>query len=126
VEPLFDSVAAYVETRATALTDRARMTADLTCYFEPQPDGRVRRRTSQAAMISIFGELASPPPAPETLTVPTRLIYAPDYGLVRDEHLEAYAARVDVVPVPGMHHQMWDAFDATADAVEQFLRMVGP
>jgi lipase len=125
-EPVFDSVDAYVEERATALTDRARMTADLTCYFDPQPDGRVRRRTSQAAVISIFGELASTPPAPETLTVPTRLIYAPDYGLVRDEHLAAYAGRVDVVPLPGMHHQMWDAFDATADAVEQFLRSVGP
>jgi lipase len=126
-EPVFDSVAAYVETRATALTDRARMAADLACYFDPQPDGRVRRRTSQAAMISIYGELASPPPAPETLTMPAMLIYAPDYGLVRDEHLEAYATRVDVVPVPGMHHQMWDAFDVTADAVEQFLtRSVGP
>jgi lipase len=126
VEPVYDSVAAYVETRATALTDRARMSADLSCYFDAQPDGRVRRRTSQAAVISIFGELASAPPAPETLTVPTRLIYAPDYGLVRDEHLAAYAGLVDIVTVPGMHHQMWDAFDATADAVEQFLRMVGP
>jgi pimeloyl-ACP methyl ester carboxylesterase len=126
VDPVFDSVAAYVETRATALTDRARMSADLACYFDPEPGGRVRRRTSQPAVISIFGELASKPPAPETLTVPTRLIYAPEYGLVRDEHLEAYAGHVDVVPVPGMHHQMWDAFDATADAVEQFLRSVDP
>jgi lipase len=121
VEPVFDSVAAYVDERATALTDRGRMTADLTCYFDPERDGRVRRRTSQPAVISIFGELASKPPAPETLTVPAMLVYAPDYGLVRDEHLEAYAGRVDVVPVPGMHHQMWDAFDATAEAVEQFL-----
>jgi lipase len=122
VEPVFDSVAAYVEDRATVLTDRARMSADLACYFEPQPDGRVRRNTSQAAVISIFGELASAPPPPEKLTAPTLLLYAPEYGLVRDEHLDAYANRFEVVTVPGMHHVMWDAFDATADAVEEFLR----
>jgi lipase len=121
-EPVFDSAAAYVEDRATVLTDRARMTADLECYFEPQRDGRVRRNTSQPAVISIFGELASPPPPPDTLTTPTLLLYAPEYGLVRDEHLEAYAGRVEVITVPGMHHVMWDAFDATADAVEEFLR----
>jgi lipase len=122
VEPVFDSVEAYVVERATALTDRARMTADLSCYFEPQPDGRVRRRTSQPAVISIFGELASAPPPPETLAAPALLLYAPEYGLVRDEHLDAYAGRLDVLTVPGMHHVMWDAFDATAGAVEEFLR----
>jgi lipase len=127
IDPVFDSVEAYVDERATALTDRARMTADLACYFDPQSDGRVRRRTSQAAVISIFGELASTPPPPETLAAPALLLYAPEYGLVRDEHLEAYADRVEVMTVPGMHHVMWDAFDATADAVEQFLtRKVGP
>lgn len=122
VEPVFDSVAAYVDERATALTDRARMSADLAGYFDPQPDGRVRRRTSQAAVISIFGELASAPPPPEKLPAPALLLYAPEYGLVRDEHLDAYAGRLEVVTVPGMHHVMWDAFDATADAVEEFLR----
>jgi lipase len=126
IEPVFDSVEAYVDERATALTDRARMTADLAGYFDPQPDGRVRRRTSQAAVISIFGELASAPPSPETLTAPALLLFAPEYGLVRDEHLAAYADRVEVLTVPGMHHQMWDAFDATADAVDRFLRRVGP
>jgi lipase len=122
VEPVYDSVESYVEERATVLTDRMRMTADLACYFEPQSDGRVRRNTSQAAVISIFGELASAPPPPETLAAPALLLYAPEYGLVRDEHLEAYAGRLDVMTVPGMHHVMWDAFDATADAVEEFLR----
>ena len=121
-EPVFDSVAAYVEDRATILTDRARMSADLACYFQPQRGGRVRRNTSQAAVISIFGELASAPPPPEQLTAPALLLYAPEYGLVRDEHLDAYAGRLEIVTVPGMHHVMWDAFDATADAVEEFLR----
>jgi lipase len=122
VDPVFDSVEAYVDNRSDASTaDRRRVIADIERYFDAQPDGRVRRRASQAAIVSIYGELASKPPPPETLTVPTRLVYAPAYGLVRDEHLAAYAGRLDVVQVPGSHHVMWDAFDETAEAVERFL-----
>ncbi len=119
-EPVFDSVAAYVDTWATPSTDRVRMAADLERYFDAE-DGRVRRRTSQDAVVSIFRELAIPAPSPETLTVPTRLVYAPAYGLVREEQLARYAGRLDVVEVPGMHNVMWDAFDETAGAVERFL-----
>ena len=120
-EPVFESVAAYVDAHATPTTDRRRMAADLERYFDPQPDGRVRRRTSQDAVRSIFRALSSPAPAPATLTMPALLVYAPAYGLVRDEHLEAYSGRVQVVRVPGMHHPMWDAFDETADAIERFV-----
>jgi hypothetical protein len=72
-------------------------------------------------MISIFGELASDPPPPDTLRAPTLLLYAPSYGLVRDEHLAAYAGRAEIAALPGMHIVMWDAFDEVADAVERFL-----
>ncbi|HEX5247206.1 MAG TPA: hypothetical protein VFW41_08760, partial [Gaiellaceae bacterium] len=88
---------------------------------EVLPDGRLRRRTCQAAVVSIYGELASEPPPPDTLRGPTLLIYAPAYGLVRDEQLAAYAPHVETLPVPGMHMVMWDAFDDVADAVLQFL-----
>jgi hypothetical protein len=71
-------------------------------------------------MVSIFGELASAPPTPDTLRVPTLLIHAPAYGLVRDEQLEAYA-RCEHLAVAGMHMVIWDAFDEVADAVERFL-----
>jgi hypothetical protein len=54
-------------------------------------------------------------------SAPTLLIYAPAYGLVRDEQLAAYADRVVALAVPGMHMVMWDAFDEVADAVPQFL-----
>jgi hypothetical protein len=50
--------------------------------------------------------------------VPTLLLYAPEYGLVRDEHVAQFE---HVVRVPGMHMVMWSAFDETADAVLQFL-----
>jgi lipase len=122
-EAVFDSIESWVDGRSDAAgSDRDRVLADSLRAFDPEPDGRVRRRASQAAIISIYGELASPAPPPDTLTMPTRLVYAPAYGLVRDDHLEAYGRSVDVVQVAGQHMVMWDAFDATADAVEEFLR----
>ena len=72
-------------------------------------------------MVSIYGEIADRPPPPETLHAPTLLVYAPAYGLVRDEHLAAYAAAREIVDVPGMHMVMWDAFDEVAAAVDDFL-----
>ncbi len=54
--------------------------------------------------------------------MPTLLLYAPEYGLVRDEHLQAYDGHVEVVTVPGLHMVMWSAFDQTAEAVERFLQ----
>jgi hypothetical protein len=72
-------------------------------------------------MVSIYGELASAAPAPGTLPAPALLLYAPAYGLVRDEHLAAYADRAELVPVDGMHMVMWDAFDDVAGAVDRFL-----
>ena len=53
--------------------------------------------------------------------MPALLLYAPEYGLVRPEHVDAYGRRAQVVTVPGMHMVMWAAFDETAAAVEQFL-----
>jgi lipase len=93
---------------------------DVAQHCEVLPDGRLRRRTAQAAMVSIFGELATAPPPPETLRVPTLLVHAPAYGLVREEQLEAYAA-CERLAVPGMHMVIWDAFDEVAGAVSRFL-----
>jgi lipase len=102
-------------------TPREVVVEDARLYFDELPDGRVRRRTCQAAVVSIYGQFATPPPPPETLTMPALLVRAPEYGLVREEHLAAYADRVETVSVPGMHVVMWDAFDEVADAVERFL-----
>jgi lipase len=94
---------------------------DAGLHLETLSDGRLRRRNCQAAAVSIFAELASDPPPPDTLGAPTLLIHAPAYGLVREEQLVAYADRVEALGVPGMHMVMWDAFDEVADAVLQFL-----
>jgi lipase len=121
-DQVYDSAQAYIESRHDAgEIDVARALADIPLYHDALPDGRIRRRTSQDAVISIYRELATASPAPETLTVPTLLLHAPAYGLVRDDHLEAYGGRVEVAAVPGLHMVMWSAFDQTADAVERFL-----
>ena len=121
-EQVYDSAAAYIESRHDAgEIDVARALADFPLYHDVLPDGRLKRRTSQEAVVSIYRELATPSPPPETLTPPTLLLYAPVYGLVREEHLEAYRDRVEVVEVHGLHMVMWSAFDQTADAVERFL-----
>lgn len=122
-EPVVDSAEASIAGRHDAgVIDLDRALADVPLHHDVLPDGRLRRRTSQDAVVSIYRELATPSPPPETLTMPTLLLYAPVYGLVRDDHLEAYAGRVEIVEVPGLHMVMWSAFDQTADAVERFLQ----
>jgi lipase len=119
-EPIHESAAAYADQWPdTSRRDLALEDAELHC--DVLPDGRLRRRTSQPAMVSIYGELASDPPPPELLHAPTLLVHAPSYGLVREEQLAAYAGRVEALAVPGMHMVIWDAFDTVADAVERFL-----
>jgi lipase len=88
-------------------------------------DGLYRFRYCQSAVVSLFGELCTPPPPAETLAAPTLLLYAHEFGLVRDEQVEAYRAalgdRLELVTVPGGHMVYWDSFADTADAVERFL-----
>ncbi|MFT4085397.1 MAG: alpha/beta fold hydrolase [Nocardioides sp.] len=95
--------------------------------FDTLPDGRIRRRTSQAAIVSIFSEFAAEPPPPSTLTRPTQLIYAPAFGLVTAEQVTAYRPHLDdVVEVPGLHSVFWAAFEETVAAVERFLTTSRP
>jgi lipase len=116
-DAVYDSVEAYVDSRSDAGgMDRARAIADMELHVERLPDGSVRRRSCQAAVVSIYGELASEPPPPPV--APTLLVHAPEYGLVREEQVSRYA---HAVAVPGMHMVMWAAFDETAEAVERFL-----
>jgi lipase len=119
-EPIYGSPEDYAD-RRTDSPSRELVLEDALLACEQLPDGRLRRRTSQPAVISIYGELASDPPPPDTLRAPTLLIHAPAYGLVRKEQLAAYADRVETLAVPGMHIVMWDAFDEVAGAVERFL-----
>jgi lipase len=124
---VYESYEAYAASRNDSpKTPPELVIEDAKLYFEELPDGRVRRRASPPAIGSILGELATPAPPPETLQAPMLLIHAPAYGIVREEHLAAYAARAEIMAVPGGHIVMWDAFDEVADAVERFLEDPGP
>ncbi len=126
-EPVYASVEDYVQQRLLLYPDspRAAIEHEAAQHLEPQRDGSVRRRTCQAAAISIYGELASAPPPPSTLAAETLLLYAPAYGLVHEDQIEVYRAalgdRIRVVEVPGMHIVQWDAFDEVAGAVADLL-----
>jgi lipase len=126
-DPVYESVEEYVEERLLVYPDSPRVAIEHEAaqHLEPQRDGSLRRRTCQAAAVSIYGELASPPPSPSTLTAETLLLYAPAYGLVQEGQIEAYRAALGdllhIVEVPGMHMVQWDAFDEVAGAVERLL-----
>lgn len=109
---------------AAPWTPRAAIDEDVAEHVERR-DGAYRYRYCQSAVVALYGELAGEPPAPETLRAPTLLVTARDFGLVREEQASDYAAalgdRLTVVHVAGGHNVLWDAWDETAAAVEEFL-----
>ncbi len=94
-------------------------------HLVQHPNGLWRFRYCQSAVVSMYGELTTPPPPPETLRVPTLLVHAGEFGLVREDQIDAYRValgdNIDVVEVPGGHMVYWDAYEQTAAAVERFL-----
>jgi pimeloyl-ACP methyl ester carboxylesterase len=58
--------------------------------------------------------------------VPTLLVHAGEFGLVREDQIDAYRVALgdlmEVIEVPGGHMVYWDAYEETADAVERFLQ----
>jgi lipase len=94
-------------------------------HLVPSPDGRLRWRFCRAAVVTAYSELCTEPPPPEVLRMPALLVHAGQFGLVLEEQLEDYAAKLGetlgIVAVPGGHIVYWDAYEATASAVESFL-----
>ena len=94
-------------------------------HLDRGKDGLYRYRYCRSAAVTAYGELCTPPPPPETLRVPTLLVHAGQFGLVREEQLETYATvlgdRLEVVEVPGGHMVFWDAYEQTATALQRFL-----
>jgi lipase len=106
-------------------TPRPFVEEDVREHLELGKDGLYRYRYCRAAAITAYGELCTPPPPPETLRVPTLLVHAGQFGLVREEQLETYVRvlgdLVEVVEVPGGHMVFWDAYEETAAALVDFL-----
>jgi lipase len=110
---------------ANAPARRSFVEEEVQEHLVEHADGRFRFRYCQSAVVAMYGELCTPPPAPETLRGPALLLHADQFGLVRDEQVAAYRAalgnRLEVVTVPGGHLVYWDAYDRMADTVERFL-----
>jgi lipase len=111
---------------AGAPSPRAFLDEEAREHLLPGPDGRLRWRFARAAVAAGYGELCREPPPPRVLAgVPTLLVHAAQFGLVRDEQLEEYEAALgdslELVGVPGGHVVFWDSYEETADAVEKFL-----
>jgi len=108
-----------------APTPRSFLEEEMDEHLVEQPDGRYCYRYCQSTVVSLYGELTTPPPPAETLTAPTLLLYADSFGLVQDDQVEAFrhalGDRLKIVTVRGGHMVYWDAWDETAGAVERFL-----
>ena len=122
-----DAIAARLE--AGAPTPREFLEEEMREHLIRHADGRYRFRYCQSAVVSMYGELCTPPPPPESVRMPTLLVHAGQFGLVREDQLETYAAilgdMIEIVEVPGGHIVYWDAFDETAAALESFLEDAG-
>ena len=116
---LEDAVAARLA--STPTNPREAVEEDYAAHLAPSRDGLLRARMCRSAVVSVYGELATESPPPQTVTAPTLLVYAPAFGLVREDQLEAYTDRVQTVAVPGGHVVFWDAYEQTAAAVDEFL-----
>jgi lipase len=106
-------------------TPRPFVEEDAREHLERGRDGLYRYRYCRSAAVTAYGELCTPPPPPETLRVPTLLVHAGQFGLVREEQLETYVTvlgdRLEVVEVSGGHMVFWDAYEQTAAALVRFL-----
>jgi lipase len=127
VDHAFASPEAAIEARLATgdPTPRSFLEEEVAEHLVAHKDGLHRYRYCQSAVVSLYGEMCTPPPAAETLRPPVLLLHAREFGLVRTDQIEAYRSAlgdgIDVLAVPGKHMVYWDAYEETADAVEAFL-----
>jgi len=109
-------------------TPRALLEEEAREHLRADGDGRLAFRYSPAAVVAAYGEMATPPPL-DRVRAPTLLVrgassrVCPD-GLV-DLVRAALGDLLELVDVPGEHNVLWDAFDATADAIAGALEDPG-
>ncbi len=126
-EQTFGSAEEAIEARLGpgAPTPREFLEEEAREHLEAAGDGRLRWRYCNAAVVTDYSELCTDPPPPSTVQVPALLVYASQFGLVREDQLAEYMAalgdRLEVTAVPGGHIVYWDAFEQTAAALEKFL-----
>jgi lipase len=119
-----DAIDARLASGAT--TPRTFLEEEAREHLVETADGRLRWRCARAAVAAGYGELCRQAPPPTVLAgVPTLIVHAAQFGLLREEQLEEYESvlggNLDVVGVPGGHVVYWDSYEETAAALEKFL-----
>ena len=80
---------------------------------------------SRPAAITIYSELATPPPPLSSLRVPTLLMVGSESALVTPKQRERYTYELgdylEVVTVRAKHNLIADAADEVAAAIKTFL-----
>jgi lipase len=115
-----------LEAGGLAHTPRAFLEEDLEQHLAGSEDGRLRLRYSPETVAAAYRAMGavSPPPL-EQLRLPTLLVVGALSKIVGAGEVELYRRALgdllEVVVVPGGHVVLWDAFDETAGAVEDFL-----
>ena len=97
-------------------TPRSILEEEMRAHLEPGADGRLRYRYCKSAVVTAWSEMTTePPPLP---AAPTLVVVGAESWLRVD--LPASDA-LSLVTVPGGHSVLWDAFEATAEAIGRFL-----
>jgi lipase len=123
----FSSVEEAIVARSAGLfsTPREILEEEMREHLLASEDGRLRYRYSQPVVVAAYLELARRPPPLEALRVPTLLLVGAESKLVSAGEAELYRRALgelfELAVVPGGHSPLWDAFDETATAVENFL-----
>ena len=119
-----EAVAERLASGTVLHTPRALLEEEAAAHLERGTDGRLRFRYAPAAVVAAYGELAEPPPL-ERVRAPALLVRGASSDVCPDALVDAVRSalgtRLEVVEVPGGHTVLWDAFDATADAVASWL-----
>jgi lipase len=104
-------------------TPREMLEEEMRQHLEPTADGRLTQRYSRSAAVAIWGEMARVPAAPAA--VPTLFVTGAHSQVPNARQLERYRAalgdRLETLELDSGHTLLWDAFDATADALLRFL-----
>jgi lipase len=118
-----EAIQARLDSGRIFTTPGALLEEEMATHLEPGADGRLRFRYCRSAVIATWSIMASEPP--EFPKVPTLLVLGKLSWLLLDEQAAVYRDALGdllrVVEVPGGHTVLWDDFDATASAIEDFL-----
>jgi lipase len=123
----YDSREDALKARAAGLehTPPAFLEEEMREHLVEQPDGGWFYRYSREAVATAYREMGTFPPPWGALRVPTLLVVAEHEKLVSAAEVELYRAALGelltVVVVPGGHIVLWDAYEQTAAAIEEFL-----